>query len=114
MHHGDSVQGSRFGVTCCFASGIDSRGRIRIAQERNDLADEGKERMEEYQSPYHSEYIEERMGPGGPFGGCIGNGCRYVRSNGSTYVFSEHHGRTHLERDPSHVQHNQGEGNSST
>ena len=65
--------------------------------------------MEDGQSPYDTEQVEDRMRQCGSLCVDTAHGRRNIGSNGGSNVFTEHHCRCHIELNPAHIEHNQGQ-----
>ena len=63
--------------------------------------------MEDGQSPYDTEQVEDRMRQCGSLCVDTAHGRRNIGSNGGSNVFTEHHCRCHIELNPAHIEHNE-------
>ena len=84
--------------------------RVVAAYGHDDFGNCQQERMEKGQHPQDSEQIENGVGAGGPSGGYIRHGSRYVGGDSGSDVFPQYQGCGHFEWDPAVVDHYQGEG----
>ena len=110
MEHGKSVQNRCAFIRCGLRNHKALNTGIGQAEQRDDVSDKREERLEENQCPNHTEEVEYGVRHGSTLGLGVTHRGGNIGGDGGTDVLAQHHGTSHIERNPAHAEHNERDG----